>query len=480
MKNCKRISRGVAAVGLAASLILTGCGGGGDGGSIGGSASSTSVGSISGFGSVIVNGVRFDDSAAESAGRVTDDDGKSIASSSLGLGMTVEVSGSVNDDGTGSASSINVFSELQGPISNLEANTFSILGFNITVSSATVFEDFAGLSALANGNIVEVHGTRSGNAITATRIELKTTPVGDEPLIKIRGQVAALNKTTNTFMIGNVTVNYGAAKVSPNVEALDNGDFVKVRSTSVATGNTVTASRVQVVGSRPFGFADGGKSELEGVVSDFVSLSQFKVGGITVNASTATIVRGVKENIADGTRLEIKGVFNNNVITASKVKVEDGARVDEFELHGVVRPFTSLSDFVVRGVTVDASGSGVPGGVLFERGLASEVADGRVIEVEGSIVSTASGSILRATKVKFEDSTGSNTAAGAGEFEFKGTVGSVSGNTLVIGTHTVTLTSNTKFRRMDKAEIVAGAFLEIKGKLQSDGSVIAERISLED
>ena len=66
------------------------------------------------------------------------------------------------------------------------------------------------------------------------------------------------------------------------------------------------------------------------------------------------------------------------------------------------------------------------------------------------------------------------------EIEFKGTVGSVSGNTLVIGTRTVTLTSSTAFRRMTPSQIVVNAFLEVKGLLQSDGSVIAERISLED
>lgn len=469
MGNCKRISRGVAAAGLAASLILTGCGGGGDGGSIGGSASSTSVGSISGFGSVIVNGVRFDDSAA----RVTDDNDNSISASSLGLGMTVEVSGSVNDDGTGSASSINVFSEVQGPISNLNAaaGTFSILGFDIKVSGATVFEDFAGLSALVNGNIVEVHGSRSGNAIMASRIERKTPISAADTRIKIRGQISGLNTAANTFTIGTVTVNYAGAQVSPNTAALADGGFVKVRSTLNATGNTVTATRIQVVGSRPFGFADGGKSELEGVVSNFVSLSEFKVGGIAVNASNAIFVRGQSASIANGTRLEVKGVYNNNVITANKVKFEDGVGTDEFELHGVVSNFTSLSNFVVHGVKVDASGSGV----LFERGLASEVANGRVLEVEGSIESTASGSILKASKVKFEDSTG-----GAGEFEFKGSVISISGDTMVVGTRTVTLTSSTVYRRMTKAQIISGAFLEIKGIVQSDGSVIAERISLED
>lgn len=465
-----RIPRGLAVAGLAASLILTACGGGGgESGSVGANAAgATSVGSISGFGSVIVNGVRFDDSAA----RVTDDSDNSISSSSLGLGMTVEVSGSVNDDGTGSASSITVFSEVQGPISNLNVGvgTFSILGFDITVSSATVFEDLSGLSALVNGNIVEVHGTRSGNAITATRIERKTPGAGDT-LIKIRGQISGLNTTTSTFTMGTVTVNYAGAQVSPNAAALADGGFVKVRSTLNATGNTVTATRIQVVGSRPFGFADGGKSELEGVVSDFVSLTQFKVGGIAVNAANATFVRGQSSSIANGTQLEVKGVYRNNVIEASKVKFEDDARVDEFELHGVVSNFISLSNFVVRGVTVDASGSGV----LFERGTAADIANGRTLEVEGSIQSGVNGSVLLASKVKFED-----VSASTGEIEFKGTVGSISGNTLVVGTRTVTLTANTVFSRMTKSQIVPNAFLEIKGLLQPDGSVIAERISLED
>lgn len=472
MSNSKRISRGMVAAGLAASLVLTACGGGGGDGTVSDSGTATSVGSISGFGSVIVNGVRFEDNAKQ----FTDDNENRISTDQLGLGMMVEVSGTVNDDGTGSASAINVFSEVQGPVSNLatDARTFEILGFKVSVTDATVFEDFLS-QPLANGNTVEVHGTRNGDNIVASRIELKTPVLGDT-FIKIRGQVA--NVTPSTFTIGTVTVNYESAQVSPNTRPIANEDYVKVRSTSAATGSNVTASRVQVVGSRPFGFADNGKSELEGVVSHFVSISQFSVGGIAVNAANAIFVRGDADDIANDKRLEVKGVYSNNVITASKVKFEDASHTDEFELHGAVSNFVSLSSFMVRGVKVDASGVGV----LFERGLASAVANGRELEVEGSIQSTVSGSILRASKVKFEDLTGSNTATNAGELEFKGRVISISGSrdTMVVGTRTVTLTTDTVFRRMDNADIVVGAFLEIKGKSQSDGSVLAERVSLED
>jgi hypothetical protein len=86
----------------AAGSLLAGCGGGGGDAvsSPAGSAapSSFAAGTIAGFGSVIVNGVRFDDSKA----RVSDDDGQAADASVLRLGMRVEIQGgAVNDDGSG-------------------------------------------------------------------------------------------------------------------------------------------------------------------------------------------------------------------------------------------------------------------------------------------------------------------------------------------------------------------------------------------
>ena len=51
------------------ALLLTGCGGGVESGGTGATPASFASGPITGFGSVIVNGVRFDDSKAV----VTDD-----------------------------------------------------------------------------------------------------------------------------------------------------------------------------------------------------------------------------------------------------------------------------------------------------------------------------------------------------------------------------------------------------------------------
>jgi Domain of unknown function (DUF5666) len=486
--------------------LLSACGGGGSSGS-GTPASGTpaaqpptvtvedgTVGIISGFGSVIVNGVRYDDSSAS----VKDDHGISLSSSRLGLGMTVHLRGKSNDDGTGSASGINVFSELQGPVSalNAAAGTFTLFGIAVTVDAKTVFADVSGLAALSNGNIVEVYGLRNGNAVTATRIERKTPAAGDA-VVKLRGAITGLNAAASTFNLAGLVVSFASAQVTPSNGSLTEGGFVSVSANSAPVGTTLTATRVSALGARSFSFDDRAKSELEGVISGFTSVGQFTVGGITVNATNAVFVRGTVASLANGGRVEIKGTYSNNVLNARLVKFEDSISSDDFEVHGAVSGFTSLANFVVRGIKVDASGAGI----LFERGVAANIANGRLLEVEGSMQSSASGSILKATKVKFEDASGSSsTTSGTtsvttptstsgsnsgsssttGEFEFTGRVTSLTGNTLVVGTRTVNLAANTVFRRIARAQLVAGVLLEIKGNLLANGNIDAERISLED
>jgi Domain of unknown function (DUF5666) len=477
MIKLKRHYTALAIAGLATSLFLAACGGGT--GSTAGSASSTptasdsAVGSISGFGSVIVNGVRYDDSSST----VADDTGASRATSSLGLGMMVEVKGLNNDDGSGSASAIIVFSEAQGPISNLSSasGTFSLLGLSVSTSASTVYSGVAGAASLANSNNVEVYGLRSGNTIAASRIELKT-PAAGATLVKIRGAISGLSTSASTFTVGNTTVNFAGATVTPSAAALVDGVFVKISSSSLPTAGVVTANKVHVIGARQFAMEHGARSEVEGLVSGYQSISNFTIAGVTVDATNATFLRGTAAALANGARLEIKGTVTNGVLIARLVKFEDASGTDSFELHGAVSTFTSLSNFVVRGVTVDASASTV----LFERGVAADVAAGRALEVEGSMETTASGSILKASKIKFEDAPTAGAGSVAGELEFRGRLTSVTGNTLVVGTRTVTVNSSTVYRRLTLAQLVAGAMVEVRGVVQTDGSVIASRISSKD
>ena len=97
-----------ASVSLAASAFLVGCGGGG-GDSVPTAAApmaatSYSQGTITGFGSVFVGGVRFDDSTAS----VEDEDGNSRSRSDLKLGMMVEVDGGNIDRASATAQAMHI------------------------------------------------------------------------------------------------------------------------------------------------------------------------------------------------------------------------------------------------------------------------------------------------------------------------------------------------------------------------------------
>src|SRR5690349_21386141 len=145
-----------------AAVLLGGCGGGGDMGASTTLASSGSfaAGTITGFGSVIVNNVRFDDSHAT----VSDDDGNASSSSALKLGMRVEIlGGAVHDDGSGAradASAIRFGPELVGPVASIDAAAKSlvVLGQTVLVVDTTVIDDrlVGGFAAIAVGAVLEV------------------------------------------------------------------------------------------------------------------------------------------------------------------------------------------------------------------------------------------------------------------------------------------------------------------------------------
>ena len=151
-----------------AVFALTACGGGGGTGTATGpqaAASAYAVGPITGFGSIIVNGVHYDDDLA----RVSDDDGVSHDRSALKLGMVVEVRGQGADDRVAAQSIV--------------THSLLVLGQTVQVPSTTFFDDrlAGGLTAVQAGDIVKVYGVLDAatGVYTATRIERHDS--GDDP-----------------------------------------------------------------------------------------------------------------------------------------------------------------------------------------------------------------------------------------------------------------------------------------------------------
>ena len=395
---------------LGSALALAGCGGGGDlAGLSSGGTGSFSVGPITGLGSIIVNGVRFDDSGASASGRITDDDGGLRSSSDLKLGMMVTVTGSAITRSTvtgdrATASAIVFGGELQGPISATTANpqTLTVLGQTVQITGSTIFDTTSlsgGFASLTVGNIVEVHGmvNPDDNTIQATFIERKSSPPA---FFKIQGR--ASNHVGQKFTIGAILFNYSTTPPAEVRVIPSNGTLVRVRVMAAALPGPAegwTATRI-----RPPENAneDRDEAEIEGSITAFNSVNSFSVNGIAVSTSLATRFENgsTADLLAVGVRVEVKGRLSAGVLIAERVKIEDSFDVDnlEFELHGTIDSLnTTAKTFVLRGVTVDYNGS-----VEFRDGIDTNLANIGLKSIEVKGVISADGTKVQATRISFD------------------------------------------------------------------------------
>ena len=159
-------------------------------------------GPISTFGSVVVNGVRYDTSSA--AFTVN---GLSGSQDDLRVGQVITVSGTIDDNGVdGNADDVNFDDNVKGPIQSIDLGTSQIvvLGQTVLVNPETSFDDSispTSIDGLSVDDIVEVSGlVDASGRITATRIELK--PAGTE--FEVLGIVSAHNSANLQFNINNL------------------------------------------------------------------------------------------------------------------------------------------------------------------------------------------------------------------------------------------------------------------------------------
>ncbi|HLS54465.1 MAG TPA: DUF5666 domain-containing protein [Zeimonas sp.] len=374
--------------GLSIALVLASCGGtdvaGVGSGGTGIRLASVSYGSISGFGSVIVNGVRYDDTGAA----LSNDDG--TAPGPLALGMVVEVRGDIDSTGlAGTADAISVVSEARGTVADRSSNGFSLLGLPVRANANTVYGDTASVS---DGDHVEVYGIydRSSGTLTATRIERKA-PVGT---FKVRGTVGAVDSVAKRFQLGTITVDYSATPAA--TAGLASGTAVRVHASGEPVAGMLAAIRIDVV--TPPALGNVSKVEIEGVIDRFVSVADFSVDGVRVDGTGARFEDGVASDLGVGIRVEVEGPVEAGIVKASSIEFEheeDG----EFELKGLVSDFVDVASFMVRGTRVDASGN-----VRYEDGGAADLRNGACVQVKGKLQTTPSGSEVLATDIHFESS----------------------------------------------------------------------------
>ena len=378
---------------LAAIIIsaLSACGGEGGTTAGGGSTDVTSSGAITGFGSVIINGVRYE---TENARIVSEDDGRVLAENPsddalkqvLGLGEVVTVRGTRVDDSNGAANTITVDDELVGEVASVNApdGSFVVNAQTVSVTPDTIIDDsmieaagfsvpndmrygdvtatfaidLSNLLTAGTGMIVEVNGFPSQNGVEATRVEDvsgQTAPGGGELDDEVKGFVSQLNPGVS-FKINDLMVFYDNSALDREDFAgrdLAENDFVEVHGESTGAAS-MNALRIELDDDVIDDSLNSGELEIEGIITK-VTRDNVGTGGVIVINGEDIRVDDVSM-FSEGLRVEFEGaVLSDGSVLVSKLKdeSEDTIRTEDEVASSV--PGSNGSFTTRLGITVTPS-----------------------------------------------------------------------------------------------------------------------------
>ena len=464
------------------SALVAACGGGAAGtvaGIDGGGAlppvatTITSQGPVTGFGSIIVNGVRFSTNSA-----AFNIDGASGSESDLAVGQVVIVQGTLNSDGvTGVANTVIFDDVVEGPVQSIDvgANSMVVLGQTVLVNDDTSYEiDISpqSLDGLSVGNIVEVSGYRNSNdAIVATRIELESA--GSE--FEVTGLATNVDTGAMSFEIGGLVIDYGAAAVNDFPNGMPEEDqLIEAKGSALGGAGELLATEIEFRGN-DFDIDDFDEIEIEGLITRFASAADFDVNGVPVTTNGSTVYEnGSSMDLALDRRIEVEGSLSGGVLVADEI---------EFEIEGSIRigglvEAVSGSQVTLLGITVsvdaDAEFEDESPADLQTFSL-SDVSVGNYLEVRAF----DDGGTIVATRVE--------RAEDPGDAFLRGLADNVSDPNFTILGITVRTDGGTSFEDDSETSIDASTFfaqaqdrvVEVTGQFVG-GEILADEVELED
>jgi hypothetical protein len=312
----------VAFASTALMAVLSGCSSGGQGDGDGitppppASRTVVTMGPISGFGSVYVNGVRY-----ATADTDIEIDGVKASLSDLRVGQVIDLKGKAGD-GSATADFIRYSHNLEGPVTSVDAPAlrFVAMGQTVLVGSDTSFGEGVSLDGLVVGDIVEVSGlVNAEGQIEATRVDLWS---GSGPY-DVFGTVSGLNAVSKTFFITGLHVDYSTANVEDFPSGGPaNGDLVLATGFEFGALGEFVATRIELRHDQAMMPKPGNTLHVEGLVTRFASATDFDVADIPVTTTASTVYEGgTVADLALDVRVCVEGTVNiDGVLAANRIR----------------------------------------------------------------------------------------------------------------------------------------------------------------
>lgn len=409
---------------------LQACGGGNYAG-VGSGGTGLAEGSVSGFGSVIVDGVEYDDSAVTATQA---DASGTLNAVALKLGQRVRVGYSVaSAASTGTSTSttvqtVQVMPQMIGPITQAldRDGWLQVMGqwvrivktdSDISRLGPTATSGYASADKMAVGDDVQVHGvwthdnSKSAYVLVATLVD-KTSTAADP--VMLGGVVAVLNG--NRLNLNTTTGTAVQASALP--ATLTTGQVVRVwaaRASVAASYGKSTAVQATLVASDSLSSATVARLQqltLSGLATGYDEATRtVQVQGVrvTLDASAkvdaAALVRGefvsLQINTSASTNATGLVASNATVRTANPGLPANGSDAD---LGGVTEIKGSASgidwtaanvSFMLRGTAIDASSSAIDSSC--KRIATTAITSTAYVQVRGKLL--AAGNVVSASQV---------------------------------------------------------------------------------
>jgi hypothetical protein len=312
---------------LSLSCFLSSCGSESTdsvaGGGIGGTGYISS-GTITAFGSIVVNEVTFD--TAEATLYISGQEegmGDEAIRQNLSVGQVVLVEGTGDGEtSSGIAKNVIYSPNVIGPVTAVydfapKIKIFRILGQTVMANADTIFSSCS-MESIREDNLLEVSGLVDDEGrIRATYIKRIANSFDPGREIEVKGIIQNLNLTNKTLTINNLQISYGQAQLVNFTEGeMNPGQQIHVRGKVFQ--NYVSASMLRLTEENRINNAE--RADIEAIITDLNSEDELSIGLLRVKIQENTrFMNGERRDLRKGIKIRLKGKVVNKLMLAQVV-----------------------------------------------------------------------------------------------------------------------------------------------------------------
>lgn len=454
---------------LATTVLLNSCGGGGAvvAGGVGTGGTGVVIGTVTGFGSIIVDGTPLSSSTGRYQTNGNLNPVMQVSAQQVNLGQNVQI----QLDSQGNPATVAIEPQLVGQVTAVDAatNTLMVNGLSVklnlvsSVAPVTVLGGYGSTAAIQVGDWVRIHGTPAYDSLQTPFLQASSLrQIAANPgYIRVSGPIS--NLTSHSFMLNNQSFSYTPAtpvlgEVWQTGAGLSNGAWVSVWSSAAGVAGQIQVATLTGM--------NGSAVTLSGVVS-LSGSSQWLVGGIPV------VLPVFMPSLNSGQYVTVKGTAN----TQGQLNVQQAISFgnNPVSVSGTIAEMASPSNFTVRGTVVALTSSTR---ILSSNGTPLTTAalhENIYVQIQGTVV----GNILQASTLTVVpaipsgavvDYLGTVTTAGNGQVSLVLLDGSVV---------QAVLSSSVVYTNGTVTDLAPGALVDVEGTAgaQSNGMITVEAVN---